>query len=300
MIELAFSNNYIYKLPDGHRFPIDKYQLVKEQLVHEGTATEEQFKDPGLVAEELILKVHTRDYWEKLKTLSLPAKLVRQIGLPINEISVKRARSSVAGTVMASHQALGVGVGFNLSGGTHHAYADHGEGFCVLNDLAIASINLLDNHSINKIAIIDLDVHQGNGTAKIFENNERVFTFSMHGESNYPHRKEKSDLDIALPYGAQDDLFLAQLKESLNYIFSKVKPDFVFYQSGVDVMENDRLGNMALTKGGVKERDFLVIESCYQNGIPLAITMGGGYSERLSNLIDAHCNTFRQAINMYS
>lgn len=300
MIKVAFSDKYIYQLPEGHRFPIEKYELVKEQLVYEGTISEEQIFDPGLVEEQLILAVHDTSYWNRLKNLNLIPKEARKIGLPVNQISVKRARNSVAGTVKASINAFENGIGINLSGGTHHAYKTHGEGFCFLNDLAIAAVNLLEANDKHRILVIDLDVHQGNGTAKIFENDPRVFTFSMHGENNYPLYKEASNLDIALPKGTSDDAYLKILQDQLRKLFIKIDPTFVFYQAGVDVMEGDRLGKLALTKMGVKARDELVIKSCHQKDVPLVITMGGGYHRELRELVDAHCNTFRTAVYHYS
>lgn len=177
MIKLAFSNKYIYELPEGHRFPIEKYELVKQQLVYEGTITEDQVYDPGLATEEQILRAHTIEYWESLKSLSLDRKAVRKIGLPVTATSLKRAQNSVAGTISAAQNALKGGVGINLAGGTHHAYADHGEGFCVLNDIAISIKDLISTNQVKNILVVDLDVHQGNGTAKIFEKDERVFTF---------------------------------------------------------------------------------------------------------------------------
>ncbi len=300
MIELAFSDKYIYQLPDGHRFPIEKYELVKEQLVHEGTISRQQLFDPGLVSEEFILSIHSASYWGHLKNLTLPKNEVRKIGLPVTELSVKRARNSVAGTVESSKRALKSGLGINLSGGTHHAYSDHGEGFCVLNDLAIAAKYLLDHQNVNRILIVDLDVHQGNGTAKIFEKDPRVFTFSIHGVNNYPLNKEVSDLDIALPKGTTDETYLEVLSKNLNQLVERISPEFIFFQSGVDVMQGDRLGHLALSKAGVKQRDQLVIEKCERADIPLVITMGGGYSSKLADLIEAHCNTFRIAIDCYS
>ena len=300
MVKLAFSNKYIYQLPDGHRFPIEKYELVKEQLVYEGSVTPDQIYDPELVEEELILKIHTQDYWNKLKTQTLDKSEVRKIGLPLTGKSLNRARNSVAGTVTATKNALEFGVGINLAGGTHHAYAGHGEGFCVLNDLAIASQHLIDDFSLKQILIVDLDVHQGNGTAKIFQNEPRVFTFSMHGEHNYPLRKEDSDLDVHLKNDIQDEEYIKLLTTHLQDLIRNVKPDFIFFQAGVDVLHNDRLGKLGLTKQGVKLRDKIVIESCKHQEIPVVITMGGGYSERLSDLVDAHCNTFRTAISLFS
>ena len=182
---LAWSGKYLYKLPEGHRFPIDKYELVKDQLLHEGTIQYDNLFDPGLVEEEIILLTHTSEYWEKLKNLKLSPKEIRKIGLPVNKLTVNRARNSVAGTVEAAKDALVLGIGMNIAGGTHHAYADHGEGFCALNDIAVASNYLLHEGLCKQILIIDLDVHQGNGTAHIFRNESRVFTFSVHGSNNW-------------------------------------------------------------------------------------------------------------------
>lgn len=300
MIKFAFSNKYIYSLPNGHRFPIEKYELVKEQLVYEGTIHEDQVYDPGLVDEQLILDVHTKEYWHSLRDLTIASRAAKKIGLPVNEMSVNRARNSVAGTVSSTLLAKQHGVAINLSGGTHHAYADHGEGFCFLNDLAIASTYLLRNDLSKQILIVDLDVHQGNGTAKIFEDDKRVFTFSIHGKANYPLHKEKSDLDIALRSGVDDDEYLTVLDQNLKKLIDSVKPDFVFFQAGVDVMAGDKLGKMKLTKEGVKQRDDLVIDQCKSYNIPLVITMGGGYSTRLKDLVEAHCNTFRTAVRHFS
>lgn len=300
MIKFAFSNKYIYPLPAGHRFPIEKYELVKEQLVYEGTIHDEQVYDPGLVDERLILDVHAEEYWHSLRDLTIGVRAAKKIGLPVNEMSVNRARNSVAGTVSSAILAKDHGIAINLSGGTHHAYASHGEGFCFLNDLAIASTYLLKNNLAKKILIVDLDVHQGNGTARIFEKDNRVFTFSMHGKANYPLHKEKSDLDIALPTGIDDEGYLGFLSNNLDKLMTNINPDFVFFQAGVDVMKGDKLGKMHLSKAGVKLRDELVIEQCKSYNIPLVITMGGGYSEKLKDLIEAHCNTFRAAVKLYS
>jgi len=299
VIKLAFSNKYIYELPEGHRFPIEKYELVKQQLVYEGTIAEKQVFDPGLATEEQILKVHTPEYWECLKTLSLDRKAIRKIGLPVTATSLKRAQNSVAGTITAAQNAFKDGVGINLAGGTHHAYAGHGEGFCVLNDIAISIKDLISTNKVNKVLIVDLDVHQGNGTAKIFENDTRVFTFSMHGENNYPLHKEESDMDVALPLNCSDQVYLEKLHQVLPDLLNKVKPDIVYFQAGVDVLAIDKLGKLALSKNGLKQRDEFVINACHAKQIPLVITMGGGYSQKLTDLVDAHCNTFRAAISSY-
>jgi acetoin utilization deacetylase AcuC-like enzyme len=300
VIKFAFSSQYIYQLPKGHRFPIEKYELVKQQLVYEGTIHESQIFDPGLAEEFHILSIHTNAYWEQLKHLTLSNKEIRKIGLPVTEMSVKRSLNSVSGTIRSAENALDFGIGANLSGGTHHAYAGHGEGFCLLNDIAIAAQYLLDQKSIKKILIVDLDVHQGNGTAKIFEKEDRVFTFSIHGKDNYPLHKEKSDRDIELPNTISDEEYLDVLQTNLDQLIYSVKPEFIFYQSGVDVMKGDRLGKIGLSRDAVKRRDSIVISQCYNQKIPLVITMGGGYSNLLKDLVDAHCNTFRQAVRIYS
>jgi len=299
MIKLAFSDKYIYKLPDGHRFPIEKYELVKEHLVYEGSIEEGQVFDPGLATDDQILKVHTQAYWNRLKTLQIDKKEIRKIGLPVTEKSLNRARNSVAGTISAARNALKDGLGINLAGGTHHAYADHGEGFCILNDIAISAVDLLNEQLVKQVLVIDLDVHQGNGTAKIFENDNRVFTFSMHGENNYPLYKEKSDLDVALPHKTSDETYLRILKDQVPLLIREVRPDIIYFQAGVDVLSNDKLGKLSMTKSGVKARDKVVIDSCHRKEIPLVITMGGGYTNRLTDLVDAHCNTFRTALNAY-
>ncbi len=300
MIKLAFSDKYIYELPEGHRFPISKYVLVKEQLLYRGEIGEEQLFDPGLCAEELILQVHTAVYWEQLKSLSLPPKELRRVGLPLTERSLLRARNSVAGTVASCKEALKNGLGINIAGGTHHAYADHGEGFCILNDLAVAAHYLLHAEGIRQVLILDLDVHQGNGTAAIFQKEPRVFTFSMHGEANYPLHKEKSDKDVALPTGTTDALYLSRLKAELELLFREVKPDFVLFQAGVDVLETDKLGKLSLSKRGCRERDKLVLERCRKSDIPVVVTMGGGYSLRLADVVDAHSNTFTTALQLFA
>jgi acetoin utilization deacetylase AcuC-like enzyme len=297
--KIAWSGRFLYTLPEGHRFPIGKYELVKDQLLHEGTITEDNLYDPGLVDEETILLTHTADYWQKLKNLSLTPKEIRKIGLPVTELVVNRARNSVAGTISSAEHALEHGIGMNLAGGTHHAYADHGEGFCILNDIAIANNYLLYNQKAEKILIIDLDVHQGNGTAHIFRNEDRVFTFSIHGENNYPLIKEKSDLDIGLPVGTEDDYYLEVIREYVPEIIKKVQPDIIFYQSGVDILKNDKLGKVNISLKGTLIRDKIVIQSCHEENIPLVITMGGGYTATLRELVEGHCNTFRTAIDVY-
>ena len=295
-----FSDQYLYALPDHHRFPIEKYLLVKEQLLYQGIIQPDQLADPGLCAEEDILRVHTLEYWNAVKTLSLPQRMVRRIGLPHTSISVNRARNSVAGTIAAAESALVLGLGINLAGGTHHAYPDRGEGFSTLNDIAIASRRLIAKGLATRILIIDLDVHQGNGSACIFRGDPAVFTFSMHGRDNYPLNKEQSDWDIELPTGTTDLPYLTMLQEALPQLIARQQPQIVFYQAGVDVLATDKLGRLSLTKAGCRRRDELVFEACLQHHIPVVITMGGGYSERMADIVDAHCHTIQAALGLFS
>jgi len=298
MIKIAYSDRYVLELPEKHRFPMLKYELLKDQLLYEGTITSENLHDPGLVNEDIILLTHTLDYWEKLKYLRLSDREIRKIGFPRSEKLVQRSRSSVMGTVYASMQALEHKIAFNSAGGTHHAYTDRGEGFCLMNDMAIAANYLLAQKLIQKVLIVDLDVHQGNGTAEIFKNKKEVFTFSMHGADNYPLQKEKSDLDIALKTNTDNHTYLKLLKDTLPKLIDSQKPDFIFYQAGVDILHTDKLGKLALTKDGCKERDQIVLSTCVTHDIPVAVSMGGGYSERIADIVDAHCNTYRTAFDI--
>ena len=231
-ISIYFSDQHLYALPEHHRFPIDKYILVKEQLLYQGVIQASQLIDPGLCSEEDILRVHTTEYWQAVKTLTLAPRIVRRIGLPNTEVSVRRAQNSVAGTIMAAEAALQTGLGINLAGGTHHAYPDRGEGFSTLNDIAIASRRLIARKQVERILIIDLDVHQGNGNALIFQDDPAVFTFSMHGKDNYPLKKEQSDWDIALLTGTDDSTYLSILEDALPQLFARQNPQLVFLSVG--------------------------------------------------------------------
>lgn len=299
MLKIAYSPIYKYSLPDGHRFPMMKYELLPEQLLYEGTISEDNFFHPAALTDPIILRTHDADYWQKLKDLSLSAKEIRKIGFPLSKELITRGTHISQGTIDCALYAQQYGVALNIAGGTHHAFADRGEGFCLLNDIAIASNYLLDQGLVEQIMVVDLDVHQGNGTAKLFEHNQRVFTFSMHGAKNYPTKKEKSDLDIGLPDKAEDALFLNTLYEILPKLIDQVQPDFIFYLSGVDVLETDKLGRLSMTQQGCKRRDQFVFETCHRHQIPVAVSMGGGYSERLADIIEAHANTFRLAQDIY-
>jgi acetoin utilization deacetylase AcuC-like enzyme len=278
---------------------MDKYELIPAQLLYEGSITEEQFFHPEPLEEADILLTHTKEYWDKLKTNSLSKKEIRKIGFPVRPTLIDRGRYIAKGTVDCVRYAMEYGVSMNVAGGTHHSFADSGEGFCIFNDFAIAANYYLSRGILQKILIVDLDVHQGNGTAKIFENDKRVFTFSMHGEKNYPVRKEKSDLDIGVEDGIKDEAYLEILFNVLPRLIAEVKPEVILYLSGVDVLATDKLGRLGLSKQGCQSRDRFVFEQSYGNGIPIAVSMGGGYSERIADIVDAHANTFRMASEVY-
>ena len=276
-----------------------KYELIPGQLLHEGLITSENLFSPGKVTEDTILLTHQQDYWERLRDLSLTPAEIRRSGFPLTRPLVERELRIAQGTIEGCHFALQYGIAFNVAGGTHHAGSNWAEGFCFLNDQAIAANYLLKAQLVQKILIIDLDVHQGNGTAEIFSNNNKVFTFSMHAEKNFPFRKEKSDLDIGLPIGVEDHEYLEILKAQLPKLFEYVKPDFVFYLSGVDVLASDKLGHLSLSRGGCRSRDEIVLHACKQRSVPLQVSMGGGYSHQMIDIIEAHCNTYRVADQLF-
>lgn len=299
MLKIAWSPIYCHPLPEGHRFPMEKYNLLPEQLLYEGTIKESNFFSPSFIQEKWILNTHQQSYFERLKSLNLNKSEIRKTGFPLSHELVQREIQIIQGSVQASVFALEFGIGMNIAGGTHHAFSDRGEGFCLLNDIAIASNFLLDNNLVKKILVVDLDVHQGNGTASIFDGNSSVFTFSMHRASNYPLHKESSDLDIGLPDQTGDAHYLKILKETLPGLIDSFEPDFIIYQSGVDVLGSDKLGRLAMSISGCKERDKMVLELAKINAIPIMCCMGGGYSEKLSHIIEAHANTFRLAQDLY-
>ena len=299
VLKIAFSPIYKYDLPKGHRFPMDKYDLLPQQLLHEGTVTKDHFFHPEALTDQEILTTHTSDYLSKLNTNLLTKKEQRVIGFPIREELIVRGKHIAKGTYLCAKYALEHGVAMNIAGGTHHSFADRGEGFCIFNDFAIAGNLLLLEEQVERILIVDLDVHQGNGTAKLFEQDDRVFTLSMHGEKNYPLKKEKSDLDIGVPDGITDTDYISLLKQHLPRTINEFGPDMIFYLAGVDVLATDKLGRLALTREGCKTRDRFVFEQAKSRSIPVAVSMGGGYSEQIRDIIEAHANTFRVAQELY-
>jgi len=299
LLKIAYSPIYAHPLPEGHRFPMLKYELIPAQLLHEGSITTDNIFQPAICTDEIILWTHDKAYLERLHNQALSAKEQRHIGFPQSPALTERELVIAQGTIDCCHYAIQHGVAMNVAGGTHHAFADRGEGFCMLNDMAIAANYLLKHGLAKKIIIIDLDVHQGNGTAKLFEQEKRVFTFSMHGEHNYPFHKEKSDLDIGLKDGTDDATYLGLLKDILPKLLTDVQPDFAFYLSGVDILNTDRYGKLQVSPEGCRQRDEFVFTLLKQNNIPCSVSMGGGYSADVKIIMEAHCNTFRTALDVY-
>jgi acetoin utilization deacetylase AcuC-like enzyme len=299
LIPVAFDPIYVLPLPENHRFPMEKYDLLYRQLIHEGTCEPEDFFSPTSIDYDSVIAIHNKVYVEHLKGLELTKAEIRKIGFPISQQLIDREFIIAGGTLSGSLKALKGGIAFNIAGGTHHAFSSHGEAFCLLNDQAIAAQYLLEKKLAKKILIIDLDVHQGNGTAEIFQKQDQVFTFSMHGKKNYPFKKEKSDLDIDLEDKTNDKTYLEILKEVLPKLLKNVKPDFIFYLSGVDILKSDRLGRLGVSIQGCKERDQMVLKLCREEDIAVQCSMGGGYSKDIKLIIEAHANTYRVAKKIY-
>lgn len=278
---------------------MSKYELLPEQLIHEGTIETQNLFEPNDATTKEIIGVHDISYWQRLDSLQLTEKEIRRTGFPLSKELIEREVNIMGGTIACVDFAFKYGISMNIAGGTHHAYRNKGEGFCLLNDQAIAAQNLLDRNLAKQILIIDLDVHQGNGTASIFKNDPRIFTFSMHGDKNYPMHKESSDLDIGLADGCSDDFYLNTLDANLKNLLEQVQPDFLFYQCGVDILESDRLGRLSITLDGCKQRDRLVLELAHEHELPIVASMGGGYSHDLNTIVEAHSNTFRLAQEIY-
>lgn len=295
---IAFHSLYCHPLPEGHRFPMVKYDLLPQQLLREGIVESSHFFRPQFVKEKDILAVHEDNYWQKLKSLSLDKAEIRRMGFPLSEQLLNRELSIAQGSIDGAKIAMETGLAFNIAGGTHHAGSNWAEGFCLLNDQAIAAQYLLNHNYYDRILVIDLDVHQGNGTAEIFKNENRVFTFSIHGENNFPFKKEVSDWDIGLKDGIFGEEYLKTLEESLTIVFEKFQPQFVFYQSGVDVLASDKMGKLKLTIQDCEQRDFIVFSFCKKYKTPVQVSMGGGYSHEIKYIVDAHANTYKMGIDL--
>lgn len=299
-LHIAFHPIYAHPLPEGHRFPMLKYELIPEQLLYEGTISEDNLFAPDSCNDETVLLTHSVEYFNKLKQQTLSAQEQRRIGFPQSPALTQRELIITQGTIDCCHYAFENGIALNVAGGTHHAFRDKGEGFCLLNDFAVAANYLLHHQLAKQILIIDLDVHQGNGTAKIFEKEPRVFSFSMHGKNNYPFHKEKSDCDVELADGIRDKEYLALISENLAALLEKVQPDFIFYLSGVDILETDKFGKLKITLQGCRQRDELVFNLIKSHNLPCVVAMGGGYSPQIKTIVEAHCNTFRAARKIYN
>lgn len=298
-LPIVYHPNYVAPLPAGHRFPMAKFGLLYETLLADRVAHLSQFHAPELPDPGLIKLVHTPEYVQDYCEGTLDAKAQRRIGLPWSLALVNRTCIAVGGTILTARLALECGLACNTAGGTHHAFPDYGSGFCIFNDMAIAAHVLLSEQVVKKILIVDLDVHQGDGTAFIFQDDPRVFAFSMHCEINFPGTKQTSDLDVPLSEGMEDDLYLQTLAEYLPDLLSSVKPDLVFYDAGVDVHLGDRLGKLALSDRGLFCREMQVLHTCVSQGYPVACVIGGGYAEDMKALVYRHSLVHRAASDVY-
>mgnify|MGYP005675912633 FL=1 len=289
----------MHKLPENHRFPMEKYELIPQQLLHEGLVEKESFFSPNVAKDFWIEKAHDKEYISKLNHLTLSKSEIRKTGFPLSKELVNREYIITQGTLDCVDFAIKYGASANIAGGTHHAFRDRGEGFCLFNDVAIGSYYALEKYQMQSILILDLDVHQGNGTASILKDNDKVFTFSMHGEKNYPFHKENSNLDIPIKDGINGKQYLKKLKENLDFLSEELSPDIIFYISGVDILDTDKLGRLAVKREDCKKRDEMVFEFSKKCKAPIVTVMGGGYSEKIYDIVEAHCNTFKSMLSLF-
>lgn len=297
-LKAFYSDHFVLPLPDGHRFPMRKYSLLRERVTESGLIYPGDMQAPEPASDEQLCLVHHTDYLDRVKMGALSEQEIRRIGFPWSPQMVERSRRSVGGTIAACRATLQDGQAVNLAGGTHHAYPDHGEGFCVFNDTAVAArVMQLEGHAGN-ILILDCDVHQGNGTAAIFRGDPSVFTFDIHAAKNYPFHKEQADLDIALPDGCSDDLYLEALQNGMVRALDRSRADLAIYLAGADPFSGDRLGRLALSKAGLAERDRLVYSFCQRIGLPVATVMAGGYAREIEDTVDIHLATVRLAVQL--
>ena len=299
MLKIAFSPIYMHKLPENHRFPMEKYELIPQQLLHEGLVEKESFFSPNVAKDFWIEKAHDKEYISKLNHLTLSKSEIRKTGFPLSKEIVNREYIITQGTLDCVDFAIKYGASANIAGGTHHAFRDRGEGFCLFNDVAIGSYYALEKYQMQSILILDLDVHQGNGTASILKDNDKVFTFSMHGEKNYPFHKENSNLDVPVKDGINGKEYLKKLKENLDFLSVELSPDIIFYISGVDILDTDKLGRLAVKREDCKKRDEMVFEFSKKCKAPIVTVMGGGYSEKIYDIVEAHCNTFKSMLSLF-
>lgn len=297
-MKVFYSDQFVLPLPEGHRFPMKKYSMLRELVEGAGICGPGEMRVPHAVTDEEVLRVHDAEYLDRVVAGTLTKQEVRRIGFPWSELMVERSRRASGGTVGACRAALEDGVAANLAGGTHHAFADRGEGFCVLNDSAIAARTLQAEGLIGNVVVIDTDVHQGNGTAMMLGGDPTVFTFSIHGEKNYPFHKEESDLDVGLPDATDDGAYLEALELGLGEALDRAQATMAIFLAGADPYEGDKLGRLSLTKEGLAGRDRVVLEACRSFGLPVAVTMAGGYCPRIEETVDIHFQTIKQAAGM--
>ena len=291
-----YCDQFVLPLPDHHRFPMEKYRLLREHVADDERI---QLEIPEAATNDDLTRVHCENYVSRVTSGGLSRDEIRRIGFPWSSELVERSRRSTGGTIHAAECARRDGISVNLAGGTHHAFTDAGEGFCVFNDVAVATRSLQARGAANRCAVLDLDVHQGNGTAAIFSGDPTVFTLSVHGASNYPFRKESSDLDIGLEDGATDDVFLTAVRDGVTRALAS-GPDFAFYIAGADPYEHDRLGRLSVTKAGLRERDRVVFDACEEAGVPVAVVMSGGYAEDVYDTVEIHAATVLEAAHRVS
>jgi acetoin utilization deacetylase AcuC-like enzyme len=297
-MKVFYSDHFVLPLPEGHRFPMVKYSMLRERVAQDGICHPGELRTPRAVTDEEILRAHTPDYLGRVVSGALTNKEVRRIGFPWSERMVERSRRASGGTLGACLAAIDEGFAANLAGGTHHAFSDRGEGYCVFNDSAIAARAVRAAGLVGRVVVIDTDVHQGNGTAEILRGDPTVFTFSIHGAKNFPFHKVESDLDTPLPDGAGDTEFLATLEENLEVALDAADASLAIYLAGADPFEGDRLGRLSVTKSGLAERDRIVLEACGERGIPVALTMAGGYAREVADTVDIHFQSVRTAAGM--
>lgn len=297
-MQLFYSDRFTLPLPEGHRFPAEKYTLLRQRILEQRLVPAGNLQVAEPASDEQLLRVHQANYLNRLITGEIGEREMRRIGFPWSIELVERSRRSVGGTIAACRAALQDGIAANLAGGTHHAYADHGEGYCVFNDVAVAARAMQAEGRAARIAILDCDVHQGNGTASIFRNDPSVFTFSVHGEKNFPFHKEPSDLDIALPDGAGDAEYLTAVESGVRRALEDFQPELAIFLAGADPYSGDNLGRLAVSKAGLQQRDRLVFSLCRAHAVPVAVTLSGGYGKRIEDTVDIHFQTIRLAVSL--
>ena len=297
-MQIFYSDTYTFPLPEGHRFPLTKYSKLRSMLLSEGMVHPQQLQQAHMIDRETLSLGHAPEYIQGFLEGGLHPKVIRRIGLPWSPEFARRSLASVGGTVMATEAALRDGIAGNLAGGTHHAFHDFGEGFCVFNDIAIAALQFLREKRGQRVAVIDLDVHQGNGTAAMLAHDPRIFILDMFGRHNFPFRKVASSLDIPMEDGTSDAEYLAMLEHALPHVLA-FRPDIIFYQAGVDILVEDSLGKLSVTHHGVKQRDRLVLRAAEEYGIPIVLTLGGGYSKPIDASVQAYSGTYRAAMEIF-